>query len=240
MRDLRNNDGTSAFTVQPALQLSQPGIEYMVNAHVPFTDAANGQAFTLWRVDCPACSQPTVTRSYIDVFDYQAPPFAEQKDTTIKVNTGDGRLLNAVYRLGELWTTHAVESFYSPGESAIRVYSIDVGNESHTNTEINPATQQLNFYNASVTTNADGNQTAVYNYSSPSFFPGMTYLERISGSWTTAVYPKNGENAHTSPDWGDYAGSSPDPDGTTVWLYNEFSRNVVGAASWGSWVAAAQ
>jgi len=236
--DLRNNDNTLAFTVQPAIIRGTSSVEYMVNAHVPLSSYPGGDALTLWSVTC--CSSYTASRVKVSVSPYSAPPDAPQLGSTLPIDTIDGRLMNAVYYADHLWTTHATEH---KGASAVRVYRI------FTPTSTAVLSTRYDFlgryyFNPSVTLGTTGSKTMlVFNRSSTSEYAGIWYGKLTGSRWSVPVSLKAGEGPSLLIDslgrnrWGDYAGSAPDPDGGNLWMYSQYGKTIGG---WGTWVGATQ
>lgn len=226
--NLTNINGTKAFAVQPSLTLDNPGVEYLIN-----TFSSGGNGLTLWSLSCPTCNPPTLTRIQLSVPSYSIPPGAEQPGTTVRIDTGDNRLLNAAYKGGNLWTTHTTLSSSYSGLSAVRVYKITPANNTAT---LDKEFTDYGFYyfNASVMPSMTWTDraTVVFNRSSTFYseFAGAWYRQRVSGVWSSPFLLKSGEATSIFIDstgrnrWGDYAGNAPDPDGLTTWIYNQYAK----------------
>jgi hypothetical protein len=93
---LQNPDGSDAFTVMPAQTFGVPATQPLVSS-----DSVSGTSITLWSLANPL-SSPSLTRVSVPVASYGLPPNAEQCGNATPLDTGDARLLNAVYRNGTL------------------------------------------------------------------------------------------------------------------------------------------
>jgi hypothetical protein len=96
---LRNADNTVAFTIQPCHTFGAPQVEYLVNSRFP-----SGNFLTLWQITNPTAATPTLVRKQVPVSPYMLPPNAEQSGGAPPLNTGDVRVLHAVFRGDSIWT----------------------------------------------------------------------------------------------------------------------------------------
>ena len=110
--NLKNADGSVAFTVQPAVHFRGTGGNppaYLVNALWP-----SGNTLTMWTLNNPLAlwsgGSPSLVSNAVTCRNYDLPPSAIQPGTTTRVATNDSRLLNAIYQnVGgtlRLWTCH--------------------------------------------------------------------------------------------------------------------------------------
>ena len=96
---MKNADNSTAFTIQPCHTFGAPQVEYLVNSRFP-----GGNKLTLWSITNPTAATPTLTRKEVAVSAYALPPNAEQKGGAPPLNTGDVRVLHAVFRGDSVWT----------------------------------------------------------------------------------------------------------------------------------------
>jgi hypothetical protein len=107
---LSNEDNSKAFTVQPANSYLKNNITYLLNSQ-----SEGPNQLTLWRVSTTAANPPvpTLTRqaTLISSTEFGVPPDAEQQGgaANSRIDTGDARLLGAVYQATGLWTFHTVK-----------------------------------------------------------------------------------------------------------------------------------
>jgi hypothetical protein len=236
--DLRNGDDSNAFTVQPALTFGTPGKEYLVNSR-----SGSGSSVTLWSVTgtWPNASDtpPSLTReATVSVGSYSAPPDAEQPGSTTRINTGDARLLNAVYRSGSLYTTHTI--MCNSTDACARYLRISTSSNTATLDVAYGAPGFYYFYPA-VMPNSSGHIFTVFNRSSASEFAGIRYTWRQTSdpAFQSSASLKAGEATYVRLDslgrnrWGDYNGIALDPIAPTqVWIYSEYADSP--ANTWGT------
>lgn len=117
--NLTNTDDTKAFTVQPVHTFGVPGVEYLINSR-----SGSGNSVTLWSLTNPLGSPPTLTKENVPVGSYSLPPDAQQLGVATRINTGDARMLNAIYRNGSVYTAHSI-SWNGGTESRARYLRID-------------------------------------------------------------------------------------------------------------------
>jgi hypothetical protein len=236
--DLRNPDGSLAFTLQPA---EQPNIssQYDDTFHLLNSRFFQGKTLTLWDVNYTAGSPPTIDNSAIRVRPYHNAPDARQPNTEDKVDMGDTRLMNVSYDVvtGHLWTAHTING------GMVRWYEVDP--------DTNSVVQSGNYKRAGFSTfyptiaAQDGNALFVYNVASPRNAPGREGFAGIEVTGRTADFPeglmedyvdvKEGEDDYdyVNPDendsgsqtmrWGDYNGVSIDPDGEGIWVVSQYA-----------------
>jgi hypothetical protein len=220
---------------------SDSGAYYMIN------NEGTGNYLTLWRVHCSLCapSSLSIEESSIGVPSYKAPPKANQPGHAASIETTDGRFNNAVFQSNTLWTAHAVTGSFAPGRAANRVYRIvpgsdpGVGNLEHATTA---ATEYYDptggdYYNPAVMPTSANSLRLIESYSSLT-----TYVTSALSAPDGAFALKSGNGVISSSDgFGDYSAAALDPDGTTVWAYNEIgslpSSNTANS-DYDTWVSA--
>jgi len=187
---------------------------------------------------------------------FDTPPNAEALGSTTNVDTGDSRILFATWRNNTLY--FGGNTACNDGDDACLQYlelnvpsaGQDFGDEDNYSLTHHFAVgaSGLNYYYPSVAANDAGNRSVVYSRSGPSEFIGTYYFGIPAGAapCNPDSCPGNptdgpeitlapGVSGYTQNDtqgrnrWGDYFGSSPDPDGVGVWVTGEF------AAAGGNW-----
>jgi hypothetical protein len=104
--DLIDASGERVFSIQPAHVYGSTSAGFLVNARVPGRDTVRGM--TIWAVSNPT-TRPRLQKQFVPTGAYSAPPPGQQPpdvDNTL-LDMGDGRLYNAVYRNGSIFTAHA-------------------------------------------------------------------------------------------------------------------------------------
>jgi hypothetical protein len=245
--DLRNADNTKAFTIQPANSYIVSTTSYGINSE----GSGGGNKLTLWRYTTSAAIPPAVTltrQATLGVGSFSLAPGAEQKGSTTRIDSGDARLLNAIYRGSGLWTTHTVGCTFS-GDSAtrscLRYYNI----KPNTNTvaqQLSFGASGLYYYYPAITANANGDATIVFNRSGPTEFAGIRYTGRRvtdpvnslqgsaslqAGQGCYVLLDTNNKNR-----WGDYNGAAPDPSNERrAWIFSEYAFGTSSTCGNNSW-----
>jgi hypothetical protein len=237
---LKNANNTMAFTVQPCHTFGAPGQEYLVNSGFP-----SGNFLTLWRITHPTAAAPTLTRQQVTVSPYSLAPNADQKGGAPPLNTGDVRVLHAVFRGDSIWTAFTTAHNWGGASNSATIQWCQI------RAAVPVVVQQgvfgtINlhyFYSASCPDN-NGNMTMVFSRSGSNEFGSIFFTGRRStdllGTLQGSVLFKAGVAHYTKLDtsnrnrWGDYNGVAADPaNPRLIWFYSEYASAV---DTWGTWV----
>ncbi len=235
------------FTLRPALTFGTPGVEYLVS-NSPFETSTY---FTLWSLTNPLSGSPTLTAQNVPVTASTAPPNADQQDGTgagpgcpapCLIDTGDGRLLDLVYRNGSLWTSHAVAGGTGDAYSRVRYVRLGVGGGPPTVMEdVSFGADGCWYYYPAVAPDQNSNLGMVFTRSCTNEYAGVRYTGRATTDTTLqgSTLLKSGETNYVNPAsgknrWGDYSGAVVDPaDPSKLWLFGEYAASTVN--HWGTW-----
>ena len=242
---LRNADGTLAFTVQPCHTFGAPQVQYLVNSYFP-EDENPENKLTLWALTNPL-GTPSIARRTITTSEYSMPPQATQKGNCAKLDSGDTRILNAVYRGGSVWCALTTRHKWGDGVNVAAVHWFEIVAASGALTQQGVfGTEKRHYFYPAVMPDNHGNMIMVFSRSGPSehasvYFAGRKSTDPLGlllGSSLlkagTACYndPRNGANR-----WGDYAGIAPDPASPgLIWFYSMYATATV---NWSTWVGSA-
>jgi hypothetical protein len=194
---------------------------------------------TLYRVNAPL-TLPTLTNlGTAHIPGFSAPPNAPAMGSTSLLDTLDGRLLNAVYRNGYVWTANAV---FAGGRSACRWYQINTSPIALTQfgTIDDPS---LYYFFPGLSVNANGHMVVGFTGSDSSHFAGCYVTGRKATDTTGQTAPpqlfKTGDGSYNdggNPSrWGDYSLTSVDPtNDLDFWTIQEYART---GNQWGTWIA---
>lgn len=243
---LRNADGSPAFTVQPCHVFGSPGVQYLVNSLFPDQDATKNQ-LTIWTIVNPLNS-PVAMRSTVTTDPYALPPEATQKGGGTPLNTGDVRVLNAVFSGGTIWCAFTTRHVWTapPNTAAIHWFQINPANNSVIQQGIY-GTQAEHYYYPALTPDVHGNMIMVFSRSGASEFPSVYFTGRAAtdppGTLQNSTLLKAGVANYLRLDpanrnrWGDYAGIALDPvDSRSVRFCNGYSLTT---NTWASWIGGA-
>jgi len=237
-RNLRNEDGSQAFTPVPAIQTDPSGSGYvlaMSDIECPPICGA-GTLLTVYTFKpkkddptTPALSKP----STMVVGEYFAPPDAPQKGTIRELDTLDGRITHAVSgmdpRLGTttVWVSHCV---LGGAGAEVRWYEVIPGKEASVAQSGAATDPNLYVYNGGISNDrtvdakgrtAHGNSMVLgFDTSSTNAYLAVQMVSKHGGGAQSAfvlVYQSTGpfDPPGTCGDfgcrWGDYSGATPDP-----------------------------
>ncbi len=265
IHDLRNQDGSQAFTPVPAIQTDPSSTGYVVAMSdiecPPFCGV--GTTLTVWAVR-PDATDPTVpamsSPRTFDVGAYTNPPDAPQKGTANLLHTLDGRLTHAVSgvdpsRGGKtmIWISHCV---LGGAGSAVRWYEIRPGGEPRLIQSGVVSDPNLYVFNGGVSNDrtvdrkgnaAHGDAMIIgFNTSSADAYPAVQMVSKVGDRPASAFVMV--EQATTFHDdfscrmtgtcrWGDYSGATPDPGAGIKGLHGEIwlSCQLTRGSSWNTW-----
>lgn len=247
----------ASFSVQPAHMYgaSAGNGEYLVNAFNTCVfcppDELRVRHITNVQVCCVSGDQhePDMDEESHTVGEMPDAPNATQKGTTTGIDTGDHRLLYAIWQSDHLSMGQTIQC---PDENTdcaafTELNVSDMGNIGTVNDWV-LAQDGTDRYYPRVDVNAAGNKTMVYTRSSSTEFAGAFYVGiPNSGTCTTCSdgpettlqaggnsYVDFGSPPTTRNRWGDYLGAAPDPDGTGIWIHGEFAQTT--ANNWATQV----
>ena len=238
---MRNPDNTMAFTIQPCHTFGAPQVEYLVNSRFP-----SGNTLTLWRITNPV-GTPTLTRASVPTGAYSLPPNADQKGGAPPLNTGDVRVLQAVFRGDSVWLALTTNHNWGLGNRAsVHWFQIRAAGNALVQQGIFGTRAAHYFYPAGCPDN-NGNFILVFSRSSTTEFGSIGYTGRrasdplgqlqASALLKSGVATYQGLDSHGRNRWGDYNGIAADPaNPRLVWMYSEFASAV---NTWGTWVGSA-
>jgi hypothetical protein len=244
-------------TTLPAQVHGSKGVDGSVGTFFPailseFGGQVDLQIYTLFN---PLGASPSSTLQVINLGVINDPnvvyPDAPQLGSTTALDTGDGRVLDAVWRNNKLWivftinpasgvnkgqaTAHWVRCSTSKGTVTLEAQG-DLGGEGI-------AAGASTFF-PSVAVNTRGVVAYGYGASSSSMYAGAYASVGTSEESYTV---KMGLDPYNSNAWGAYSGISVDPTDDSFWVFNQFAETVgssnVGdfgrwATAWGRLVAA--
>jgi hypothetical protein len=190
-------------------------------------------------------SLPVLTeKDFVIVPSNSDPPVAPALGSTTPLDTGDSRLMNAIYRDGFIWTAHCINV---DGRAASRWYKINVSNITLADYGTIEDSVMYYFF-PSIMVNANGDAIMGFSGSSPSQYGAAYYTGRLAsdppGQMAAPMLLKAGEATYNIIDsygrnrWGDYSLCSLDPLTQTFWTIQEYahSHNADGVNRWGTWI----
>ncbi len=251
-RDLvnfKNAEASTAFTLQPCHTYGAPQVQYFVNSLFPSTTTPTRTLLSLWALTDPL-GTPVMTRRNIGTRPYGLPPDATQKGSSTRLDTGDVRVLNAVFRGGSVWAALTSRNAWTAGGENMAVahwFQIEAGTGAMTQQGIFGVGGRHYFFPA-VMPDGNGNMTIVFSRSGAAEHASARYSGRLAteplGALQASAPLKDGTARYVRLDnqgrnrWGDYAGIANDPvDNSTIWSYTKFAAGV---NKWGTWIGASR
>jgi hypothetical protein len=235
---MKNADNTTAFTIQPCHTFGAPQVEYLVNSKFP-----SGNVLTVWSIT-NAAILPVLTRKQVTISSYSLPPNADQKGGAPPLNTGDVRVLHAVFRGDSLWC--AFSTAFNWGGTSNRASILWCQIRAAVPAVVQQGlygTSTAHYYFPACCPDNNGNMTMVFNFSSTTRFAGILYTGRRSTDLAGRLQPsallKEGVAHYVRLDdlgrnrWGDYNGVAADPSNARlIWFYSGYASAV---NTWGTW-----
>jgi hypothetical protein len=226
---LQDDDGSLSFTVTPCHTFGAPQVEYLVNAGFP-----SGNKLTLWHITYTG-SAPALARSTVGVSPYSLPPNASQKGGGTPLNTGDVRVLHAVFRGDSIWTTLTTAHNWGTRANRASIHWFQIRGATSTLVQegIYGSSSKDYFYPAPCP-DSNGNMLMVFSRCGSTEYAQVRYTGRLSsdvlGKLQTSRLLKAGTANYVKLDgggrnrWGDYAGIASDPaNNRVVWFYSLYA-----------------
>ncbi|MEM6570001.1 MAG: hypothetical protein AAF957_16445 [Planctomycetota bacterium] len=209
--------------IQHAVQVDDPGVSYMISTRTSGT--------LRLRTISPPMTNPTLQTNTINgAGSYSNPLDAPALGSTVNIDTGDTRLMNAMFINGSIWTAHCVNSF---GRAAAKWYEVDPVAQTVLQTGLTND-PSLSYYYPSIAADADGNVVMGFSGSDATIFPSAYFTGRIgsdpAGQMAPPVLYSAGAGPYTITDgvgrnrWGDYSVTSLDPVDGSFWTIQERTR----------------
>jgi hypothetical protein len=203
-------------------------------------------------VDTGSTANDTVT----SVAAFTDPPNAPQKGSTHKINTADSRLLDVVFRDGQLWAS-GNDSCQPSGDttqrSCLQFFEVLTSGVSPVvNQDFSFGTKNFFDYYPSVDLDSSDDLITSFSQSSSTEFPSAYVDGRLAGDSVntlgTPVLFEAGAQSYNSNDtsggpfrWGDYSGAGVDPvDQTAIWVAAEYATSATTGINWGTEIAEAR
>ena len=216
----------------PAQALGPTATAYLASVRFPAAPAVS--VFSV--IGLPPASSAAVASVPIDPL--TIPPGARQPGTTIRVDTGDNRIVDAAWQGGTLWLT-ANDRCLPAGDvadrSCGRISAIATGPGTRIGENELGAAGEYVFYPA-LRPDSSGNLEIVYGFSSSTAYPSVAVVTKpVDGSFSSPRLVVAGRAPETSGRFGDYFGAARDPaTTTTIWVAGETGQ----APGWATTIGA--
>ena len=228
---LRNHDGTPAFALQPALNLSPPDGQYLINSTV------DGQGLTLWKVVQSPRQLPILTRKFMPTSQFRLAPNIRQQKIEREIDPGDPRLCQPVYRHGQLWTAHTVAVKWGEAPSSAGIQWFQA------NPKAGYVTRQgvfgapgYHYFCPAVMVDRQGNMVLVFNRVGENDPPSICYAVKLVSDDPTRLRDGIEMLQSSMPgacEWSSSNSAAIDPEEKQVWMMGQY---VATESDWATWI----
>jgi hypothetical protein len=205
-----------------------------------FVSVISSTSIRVRRLTGPLAAPTLTTVGSIAISTASNPPDAPALGSATPLDTVDRRLMNAVYRLGSIFSAHTISI---GGRAACRWYELDpaVLTRLQEGTISDPV---IYYFFPGISVNSSGDVAMGFSGSSPSQYAGCYYVGRIKSDPTGEMSsplvlkagnaPQNNIDSYGRNRWGDYSITCLDPsDSRTLWTIQEYAHAT---DIWGTWV----
>lgn len=237
MRDftnLKNPDGTPAFSLQPAHTFGTPGVEYLLNA------TSDGRSLTQWNLTQPLSEKPLLTQRTVPTVHYQLAPDAVQpadaSQSAQEIDTGDTRLTGLIFRHGHLWTAHTVAAHWEgeTNQSAIQWFQINAGTRLVAQQRIY-GRPGMDYFCPAMMVDGQSNLIMVFNRSSSEESVSLRFTGRLSTDLPNLLHSSALLHEGVAPGvttWGGYNGAAVDTNDMKVWVVGQYGAGSQECRTW--------
>ncbi len=246
-------------TIRPAHSLTPASTQHM--ASVDSVDlSTTAEELHLWEVTgTPAAGDVVITHGAHPAISPLTSPCIETELACAEhlggdklIDSGDNRLLEAVWREGTMWLS-SIEACDWAGDpdtrSCLRLIEVDTDTSTVVQ-EITYGAAGMYYFYPAIRTDEDGNLVTVFSRSSASQYVEARVAARLAGdppgTLSESGLLKEGETAYDPGDygseyrWGDYMGAAVDPvDPSVIWVAGQYARDD-GWDLWGTYVGRVQ
>ncbi|MCL5276154.1 MAG: Ig-like domain-containing protein, partial [Chloroflexi bacterium] len=247
----RFNNVNCLSSAQPVGGDEDPSMGYFVS-----WSRCSATQFIVQPISGTAPAASLAAQITLNTLNVAQPPQARQLNGPNTIDTIDGRVMNAVYRNGSLWTAHAVSiTIGGDGSAVIHWLQINLAAQTIQQEGVYSSTA-TDYYYPMITVDSRNNALLVFNRSSAMEYISAYYAVRLSSdppnTFGASSLLKSGVDQYyrywnasdTRNRWGDYNGVALDPNGHTVWMeaaiaYTRTETATNGSyGNWTTWIGA--
>jgi hypothetical protein len=229
---MRYHNSEMAFTVKPAVTLSDAGGEYCLS------NVWYGANFTTyWKITDAGTDDPTIQlMPQVNLIaSYTPPPNPNQPHTSATLQAIGPMTQDVFFRNEKLYTTFSQSFNWGSGYVAsLRLVGIDVATASTFLNEIYGADGKHYFF-PTIATDYRDRIYIVFSVSGSEDYPSIFYVDAYEKD-NTSHGLKIGHDYFGSEGqvrWGDYGGMAVDPSQKSVWMFHEW---VAPSHTWSTWI----
>ena len=237
----------SRFTVRPAHSLSSVNDQYLVTR----SDSSSTTLTVIRITGTPDAGNVTAASSTnLTIISQTAPPVSATAGSGGAFDSGDERLLDAMWRDGHLWTSASAACIPS-GDTSTRscAHLIEVNATPPTT----PSIAQDIMFGApgeyyswpAVRTDASGDAYVSLTHSNSTIFAEARAAGRLAGeplnTMSGSTLLRAGDVVYTGGRWGDYLAAAVDPNfPECAWLVGQYAKDTAASSlwDWGTYIAA--
>ncbi len=212
------------FEMVPARPLSSTSTVYLASV-----DTGGSVNKMKYYTITGTASSPTLQEVDLAIQGTSTPPQGVEPGTTDTVDTGDGRMLDAVWYQGKMWASFndgCVPSGDTVQRSCLRLIEVDTTGPTVLQDHDIGASGYYYFYPA-VSFDSSGNLGVIFGMSSSSVYPGLAVTGQptynSANTFESPLTLKAGSSSDTSSRYGDYFSAMTDPsNGHVIWVGGEY------------------
>jgi hypothetical protein len=229
---MRYHDSSVAFTMKPAVTLSDAGGEYLLS------NIWYGANYTTyWKIENVLSGEPTITlMPKVNLgASYTVPPNPNQPITAAVFDALGPMTQDVFFRNGKLYTAFSQSYDWGGDEvAALRLIGINTPGATAFLNQVYGA-NNIHYFFPAIATDFRDRVYLVFSRSSSSEYASI-YVTEDYVSNPAANRLRSGLSyigSSGTERWGDYGGISADPDGRSVWVYHEWATT---GHNWSTWV----
>jgi hypothetical protein len=241
----------SRFTVQPVQHYTSPSsFTGTTNpAYYLSTRRGTSNEYRVYRVRNVASGSPTMAQLTLTGGSYGIPPNSPQPGSTVLVDTGDNRMLQAAgigNRLQGIFTTVCNFTSGTPNESCTRAPAVTVGQNATGGLTASLVENRFAGFRdnifvsyPSIAMNSALQSGATWEFSgSANPLSSAAMTRNAGGAWTSVRTYASGACSQSQERAGDYSGAQTDPSNlNSFWLAGEQSVTIGASCQWRTRIA---
>ncbi|WP_287129518.1 hypothetical protein [Candidatus Cyanaurora vandensis] len=239
---LKDSAGAQIFTLQPARGLSANTTCHLVS--VNGTTNAKAQLYRVTGVPGVGGGAVLTTGLNLPIAPISSPVKVPQLGSSIKLDSGDNRILDSVYRNGVLWGSFNSGCTFAGDTTkydCARVFKIgDVDGTASVQFDGSYGAAGFYYTYPALSIDAAGNMTTVFTASNSTIYSSVRFGGLAAGA--TALEPSallvSSGAPYTGTRWGDYLGADFDSTDGSIWVIGEYKP--AGTGFWGTYVGKTQ
>jgi hypothetical protein len=241
----------SRFTVQPVQHYTSPSSFTGTTNPAYYLSTRRGTSteYRVYRVRNVASGSPTMAQLTLTGASYGIPPSSPQPGSTVMVDTGDNRMLQAAgigNRLQGIFSTVCNFTSGTPNESCTRAPAVTVGQSSTGGLTASLVENtfagfrdNIFVHHPSIAMNSALQSGATWEFSgSANSLSSAAMTKNAGGAWTGVQTYAPGACSQSQSRAGDYAGAQTDPSNlNSFWLAGEQSVTIGTSCQWRTRIA---